>query len=74
MNVYSVESVLISFVMYASHQSVKHVTKSGISIKKEETTILKSSQCVYSCCNCPGVFTSTYTAQVLVCLLWLCTA
>ena len=30
MNVYSVESVLISFVMYATHQGVKHVTNNGI--------------------------------------------
>ena len=35
MNMYSVESMLLSFVMYASHQGVKHVTNSGIKIQKE---------------------------------------
>ena len=41
MNVYPVESMLMSFVMYASHQGVKHVANSGINIQKEETTILR---------------------------------
>ena len=40
MNVYPVES-LMSFVMYASHQGVKHVTNNGINIQKEESTILR---------------------------------
>ena len=41
--VYPVESMLMSFVMYAihDHQGVKHVTNSGINIQKEETTILR---------------------------------
>ena len=40
MNVYPVESMLMSFVMHASHQGVKHVTNNGINIQKEETTTL----------------------------------
>ena len=39
--VYPVESMLMSFVMYAIHQGVKHVTNSGINIQKEETIILR---------------------------------
>ena len=44
MNVYLVESMLLSFVMYASHHGVKHVTNSGINIQKRETTILRLNQ------------------------------
>ena len=35
-NAYPAESMLMSFVMYTSHQGVKHVTNSGMtSIKKK---------------------------------------
>ena len=40
MNVYPVES-LMSFIMYANHLGVKHVTNNRINIQKEETTILR---------------------------------